>query len=71
MTNAETCRGFVLGFRLLSARQQSNEEALAALVKARCTLDDFDPALKILAVDEASPASIDTWTLQQVRGTGF
>lgn len=45
---------------------QSKEEALAALVKARCTLDDFEPALKILATDEASPESIDTWTLQQV-----
>eukprot|EP00752_Nemacystus_decipiens_P008516 g7605.t1 len=48
-------------------RVQSKEEALAALVKARCTLDDFEPALKILADDEASPESIDTWTLQQVR----
>eukprot|EP00903_Cladosiphon_okamuranus_P006465 g6325.t1 len=48
-------------------RVQSKEEALAALVKARCTLDDFEPALKILATDEASPESIGTWTLQQVR----
>lgn len=52
------------GFRL--SRQQSKEEALAALVKARCTLDDFEPALRILATDEASPESIETWTLQQV-----
>ncbi|CAM9742455.1 unnamed protein product [Ectocarpus sp. 4 AP-2014] len=48
-------------------RVQCEEEALAALVKARCTLDDFDPALKILAGDEASPESIQPWTLQQVR----
>ncbi|CBJ28283.1 expressed unknown protein [Ectocarpus siliculosus] len=48
-------------------RVQCEEEALAALVKARCTLDDFDPALKILVGDEASPESIQPWTLQQVR----
>ncbi|CAM9323331.1 unnamed protein product [Ectocarpus fasciculatus] len=48
-------------------RVQCEEEALAALVKARCTLDDFDPALRILADDEASPESVQPWTLEQVR----
>ncbi|CAM9512220.1 unnamed protein product [Scytosiphon promiscuus] len=47
--------------------QQSEEEALAALVKARCTLDDFEPALNVLASEEASPESIEPWTLHQVR----
>ncbi|CAM9209280.1 unnamed protein product [Scytosiphon promiscuus] len=46
-------------------RVQSEEEALAALVKARCTLDAFEPALKIL--DQEFPESIETWTLSQVR----
>ena len=54
-------------FAVCPGRGQSKEEALAALVKARCTLDDFEPALKILDTDEASPESIETWTLQQVR----
>ncbi|CAM9123543.1 unnamed protein product [Ectocarpus sp. 8 AP-2014] len=46
-------------------RVQSEEEALAALVKARCTLDDFRPALKVL--DQASTESVAPWTLSQVR----
>lgn len=44
--------------------KQSEEEALAALVKARCTLDAFEPALKIL--DHASLESLEPWTLSQV-----
>ncbi|CAM9493474.1 unnamed protein product [Ectocarpus sp. 12 AP-2014] len=46
-------------------RVQSEEEALAALVKARCTLDDFRPALKVL--DQASVESVAPWALSQVR----
>ncbi|CAM9221799.1 unnamed protein product [Ectocarpus fasciculatus] len=46
-------------------RVQSEEEALAALVKARCTLDDFMPALKVL--DQTSMESVVPWTLSQVR----
>ncbi|CAB1114600.1 unnamed protein product [Ectocarpus sp. CCAP 1310/34] len=46
-------------------RVQSEEEALAALVKARCTLDDFRPALKVL--DQASLDSVAPWALSQVR----
>ncbi|CAM9221840.1 unnamed protein product [Ectocarpus fasciculatus] len=46
-------------------RVQSEEEALAALVKARCTLDDFAPALNVF--DQASMESVDPWELSQVR----
>ncbi|CAM9757483.1 unnamed protein product [Ectocarpus sp. 12 AP-2014] len=46
-------------------RVQSEEQALAALVKARCTLDDFKPALKVF--DQASMESVDPWKLSQVR----
>ncbi|CAM9183552.1 unnamed protein product [Ectocarpus sp. 13 AM-2016] len=46
-------------------RVQSEEEALAALVKARCTLDDFRPALKVF--DQASVESVAPWALSQVR----
>ncbi|CAM9209356.1 unnamed protein product [Scytosiphon promiscuus] len=46
-------------------RVQSEEEALAALVKARCTLDDFEPALQVL--EQELPESIEPWTLSQVR----
>jgi len=40
------------------------------LVKARCTLDDFEPALRILATEQASPESVETWTLEQVQFSG-
>ncbi|CAM9327749.1 unnamed protein product [Ectocarpus sp. 4 AP-2014] len=46
-------------------RVQSEEQALAALVEARCTLDDFKPALKVF--DQASMESVDPWKLSQVR----
>ncbi|CAM9743160.1 unnamed protein product [Ectocarpus sp. 6 AP-2014] len=46
-------------------RVQSEEQALAALVKARCTLDDFKPALKVF--NQASMESVDPWKLSQVR----
>ncbi|CAB1100122.1 unnamed protein product [Ectocarpus sp. CCAP 1310/34] len=46
-------------------RVQSEEQALGALVKARCTLDDFKPALKVF--DQASMESVDPWKLSQVR----
>ncbi|CAM9136456.1 unnamed protein product, partial [Laminaria digitata] len=48
-------------------RVQSQEQALVALVKARCVLDSYDPALKMLAEDLGSPESIEPWTIKQVR----
>ncbi|CAM9252394.1 unnamed protein product, partial [Laminaria digitata] len=48
-------------------RVQSQEQALAALVKARCVLDNVEPALQMLAHDHLSPESIEPWTLKQVR----
>lgn len=46
---------------------QCEEEALAALVKTRCVLDNFEAALEMLANDKISPDSIEPWTLDQVR----
>lgn len=51
--------------------EQSQEQALSALVKTRCVLDDFEPALHMLAGDQGSPESIETWTLQQVRNPAY
>eukprot|EP00904_Undaria_pinnatifida_P000346 jgi/Undpi1/10311/HiC_scaffold_28.g12762.m1 len=48
-------------------RVQSEEQALSALVKARCVLDNFEPALQMLKDDPGSPESIEPWTLEQVR----
>lgn len=45
---------------------QCEEEALAALIKTRCILDNFEPALEMLAKNHASPQSIEPWTLTQV-----
>lgn len=59
--------GFHVPISVWPASKQSQEQALSALVKARCVLDNFEPALKMLAGDQASPESIEPWTLQQVR----
>lgn len=50
----------------LRTPEQSQEQGLSALVKARCVLDNFEPALEMLAGDQGSPESIEPWTLKQV-----
>ncbi|CAM9310636.1 unnamed protein product [Ectocarpus sp. 8 AP-2014] len=48
-------------------RVQCEEEALEALVKTNCVLDNFEPALKMLADSTTSPESVQPWSLDQVR----
>ncbi|CAB1105361.1 unnamed protein product [Ectocarpus sp. CCAP 1310/34] len=50
-----------------SAIQRCEEEALEALVKTNCVLDNFEPALKMLADSTTSPESVQPWSLDQVR----
>ncbi|CAM9988984.1 unnamed protein product [Ascophyllum nodosum] len=53
--------------RSVIQRVQCEEEALAALVKTRCILDNFQPALDLLAKTSSGPQSVEQWTLNQVR----
>lgn len=67
MFEAHFDSGFDVPISVWPTFKQSQEQALSALVKARCVLDNFEPALQMLAGDQASPESIEPWTLQQVR----
>ena len=40
-------------------------------MKARCVLDNFEPALQMLKDDPGSPESIEPWTLEQVGRPAF
>lgn len=45
---------------------QCEEEALTGLVKARCLLNNFTPALQMFIKDQDTPESIQPWTFTQV-----
>ncbi|CBJ28284.1 expressed unknown protein [Ectocarpus siliculosus] len=47
--------------------EMCEEAALEALVKTNCVLDNFEPALKMLADSTTSPESLQPWSLDQVR----
>ena len=47
--------------------EQCEEEALSALVKTHCTLENIEPALDLLTNTSSCPQSVEQWTLAQVR----
>lgn len=47
--------------------EQSEEQAISALRKEKCTLDNFDLALQRLSNNQGLPESLEPWTLRQVR----